>query len=446
MNTDDTKSSQEVEGYSFDGQFYQFPLSIFINPIKEYSKEKNLIATLSLLDNLIQYCSDDNDVLEKVENFISYLYDKKFLTSDVKEKIFQLKKELEVEETAYCSISDKFVELYNSKVNHKGISFLCPKLDELTGGIVSGTICTLAGAPGSMKTTTAVNICYNAIRDGKNVVYFSLEETPLRLFEKLLSRVSVDVGTPLNVSNISQNKLDETEKSNLFNRVLPYLNNLSGNFYIIGENDLVNYETINFEKKLKEIDELAKKQSLTKTGEQNHGVDLIVLDYIQLLKYASSVKDEFALINMYVSFFRRQSLSFLNENREIAVILLSQVNREGVSYAQKHNGSYKMQHIAEASELERSSTYIITTYTDAMSQISKLLKMGAVKLRNAALPMDTLNLFADGEFYYVGIATTPTQKEYSISDIEISNANVSHLKNEEELSDSLKNALGDLFN
>ena len=437
---------REAEGYTFDGQFYRFKLSSFLEPIKTYSKEKNFTATLSLFDNLIQYCSDDNDVLEKVENFISYLRNKHFLTSDVREKIYQLKKELEVEETEYCSIGDKFVELYNSKVNHKGISFLCPKLDELTGGIVSGTICTLAGAPGSMKTTLSLNICYNAIKKGKNVVYFSLEETPLRLFEKLLSRVSVDVGIPLSVSDISQDKLSDTEKDELFNKVLPYLNNLSGNLYIIGEEDLVNYETITIEKKLKEIDELAKKQTLEKTEEENHGIDLVVVDYIQLLKYASSEKDEFSVINMYVSFFRRQALSFLNEKREVAIILLSQVNREGVAYAQKHNGEYKMQHIAEASELERSSTYIISVFTDATTQISKLLKMGAVKLRNAALPMDTINVFADGEYYHVGISPTPTQKEYSVSDVESSSVTVLPKKNEDELSDELKNTLGELFN
>lgn len=297
-----------------------------------------------------------------------------------------------------------------------------------------------------MKTTTALNICYNAVREGKNVVYFSLEETPFRLFEKILSRVSVDAGVPLSVSDISQDKLDTNDKTNLFNKVLPYLNSLSGDLYIIGEEDLVNYETITIEKKLKEIDELAKWRTLEKRGEENHGIDLVVIDYVQLLKYASSEKDEFSVINMYVSFFRRQALSFLNEKREVAVLLLSQVNREGVTYAQRHDGRYQMQHIAEASELERSSTYVITVYADATTQLSKLLKIGAVKLRNAPLPMDTINVFADGEYYHVGISPTPTQKEYNISDIESSSVNVLPEENEDELPDKLKNVLGELFN
>ena len=107
----------------------------------------------------------------------------------------------------------------------------------------------------------------------------------------------------------------------------------------------------------------------------------------------------------------------MGEEREIIIILLSQVNREGIGYAQKHNGMYLMQHVAEASEVERASSYIITVFTDAMSQTTKLLKMGAIKLRGAQLPLDTINIFADGEYYQVGEVIPPEQQDYSASDI-----------------------------
>jgi hypothetical protein len=149
----------------------------------------------------------------------------------------------------------------------------------------------------------------------------------------------------------------------------------------------------------------------------NHGIDLIVVDHIQLLKYASNVKDEYRVMNDYVSFFRKQSLSFLDSDREISIILLSQVNREGIAYAQKHNGMYLMQHVAEASEVERASSYIITVFTDPMSQVVKLLKMGAIKLRGSQLPADLIQVYADGELYQVGDTYIPEQGDYSTSDI-----------------------------
>ena len=69
---------------------------------------------------------------------------------------------------------------------------------------------------------------------------------------------------------------------------------------------------------------------------------------------------------MYTSFFRQQSLSWLHEKRQISVILLSQANREGYAYAQKTDGQYLSQHVAEDSEVERASAYIISVYTDSM--------------------------------------------------------------------------------
>ena len=87
-------------------------------------------------------------------------------------------------------------------------------------------------------------------------------------------------------------------------------------------------------------------------------------------------------------------------------------------------------------------------FTDATTQISKLLKMGAVKLRNAALPMDTINVFADGEYYHVGTSTQSEQVEYSTADLGLDDIGTPDpVKTEEALSDSLSDVLegfGDL--
>lgn len=320
------------------------------------------------------------------------------------------------EETTYQPIQERYKELYLAKTEQKGISFLCSELDKLTGGIQPGTICTIAGGPGSMKTTTAVNIAYQAVKDGKNVLYLSLEETTMQLFSKLLARVSVDIQKPLNTNDITQSKLSSEDQTVLFDEVLPYLENLSGSFQMIGDNDLSSYEFSHLESKFKLID-----KHLKSKNNDDHGIDLIVIDHIQLLKYASSTKDEYKVMNEYVSFFRRQSLSFLDEDRQISVLLLSQVNREGIGYAKKHNGMYQMQHVAEASEVERASTYIISTYTDAMSQVTKQVKIGTIKLRNAQLPMDSINVFADGANYQVGDVYIPEQTTYENYDISVAN-------------------------
>jgi len=344
------------------------------------------------------------------------------------------------EKDSYIPINDVFKEEYDSKEFSKGISFLVPELDKRTGGIQDGTICTIAGGPGSMKTTYAVNLCYNAIRQGKNVCYISLEESPFQLYCKLLSRASVDCRPMLLTSEVTRGILEDKSKEDLFEKVHPYLESQKGTFYILGERDFINYEQRELEYKLKIIDNLIKEKSKDKQDEEEHGIDILVVDHIQLLKYASNVKDEYRLINEYVSFFRKQALSFLGTKREIVVILLSQVNREGIAYAQKHGGLYKTQHVAEASEVERASAYIVTVYTDSQAQITNQLKVSTLKLRGSSIVDTSMNVYANGNYYQVGETQLPEQLEYSEEQV----VNVTTEDNIIESSDWINNMLSGL--
>ena len=377
----------------------------------------------------------EEDIFDQIDKLLKLASDEDF-GRNFQNQLNNLIDFLEKKEIRFIPVNDVFKDEYDAKQLNGGISFLCPELDKRTGGIQNGTICTIAGAPGSMKTTYAINLCYNAIKQGKNVCYLSLEETPLQIYSKLLSRASLDNGTPLPTSEITRSCLSDNDKDTLFDKVYPYLENQIGTFYILGERDFYSYGQAEIENKLKEVDELIKQKSKDKQNEENHGIDIVVVDHIQLLKYASSVKDEYRVINEYVSFFRRQSQSFLRTKREIVIILLSQVNREGIAYSkrEKHDGMYLTQHVAEASEVERSSAYIITVYTDAMVQVTKQLKIGVLKLRGSQLPTSTITVYADGKYYQVGDTSIPEQLDYS-DNIE--------LNEENQLEQS--NLLNDLF-
>lgn len=311
----------------------------------------------------------------------------------------------------YESIADNFLDIYEKQEKLVGISFLCPELDNLTGGITPGQVCTILGAPGSMKTTYSSNIAYNALKQGKNVLYLSLEEPSMQLFSKWLSRCSLDTRTPIPQKDVVQKTLDTKQREILFNQVYPQLNSYAGKLFILDEQQITDYSIATLESKFKEIDKLARERT-------DHGIDLLVVDHIQLLKFAVTGVDTITAINMYVSFFRRQSLNWLHEKRPISVILLSQANRAGYEYAQKHDGLYMSQHVAEASEVERASAYIISVYTDSMTQLTNQLVLGAVKLRGAALPTSVIPIYADGSMYQVGnvvstVNNIPTGADFS---------------------------------
>ena len=326
-------------------------------------------------------------------------------------------------ESAYVSIVDSFKEVYEKQEKLTGVSFLSPELDKLTGGIRPGQICTILGAPGSMKTTYSSNIAYNALRDGKNILYLSLEEPAIQLFSKWLSRCSMDTKTPIPQKDIVQQNLDKKQLTLLYDTVLPKLNSYEGKLYILDEQSMPNYSIATLESNFKNIDKIAKKE----TG---HGIDMLVVDHIQIMKFGLAGLDPTTAINMYVSFFRRQSLSWLHEKRQISVILLSQANREGYAYAQKNNGRYLSQHVAEASEVERASAYIISVYTDAMSQVVGNLTLSAVKLRGSALPNSVLQVYADGSVYQVGMLVPEVNNTESMQTNNMgSDANLNDLMN-----------------
>lgn len=417
------KEKKIIEGFREDGKYYNLEICGFLDNLKAKALDRQFDDIIPLINVLVNCCSGTNDLLEKIDEFSKKVTDKDYLTSEVKEECQQLKSELTMKKEDYFSICEHFLDLYNEKNTDIEISSLCPELDKRIGGLKAGTLSTICGGSGSMKTTYAINVALDAIKRGKNVVYISLEETPLQLFCKIASRMSVDIGKPIPVNKILLHNLDDKESNVLCKEILPYIKSLPGNLYLLGESDLPNYDTITFEKKLKEMDKLAQKESLEKCKQKKHGIDLLFVDHIQLLKFSSSSKDEMALMNMYVSFFRRQSLSFLHEDRQIAVVLLSQANRQGIDYAKRNNGVYLMQHIAEASEIERASTNIISVYTDPMNQISKLLKLGTIKLRNAALLVEPINVYANGELYQVGQTSTPEQAEYTAAAIGLGSGN-----------------------
>lgn len=60
--------------------------------------------------------------------------------------------------------------------------------DELGGGIPEGHVVILSGAPGTMKSSVALNILYhNGVKENKNGLYISLEQSRASLIEQGLS-------------------------------------------------------------------------------------------------------------------------------------------------------------------------------------------------------------------------------------------------------------------
>src|SRR5699024_7435226 len=107
------------------------------------------------------------------------------------------------------------------------------------------------------------------------------------------------------------------------------------------------YTQFSLESKFREIDKIA-------TEETGHGIDVVVIDHAQLLKFNGKrqVTSTGDVINEFVSYFRQSALNWLKTGRQVAFVILSQANRGGYDEARNNNGKYSLLAMAEANELE----------------------------------------------------------------------------------------------
>lgn len=400
--------------------------------INEEDRDNNLLKQLECLSTFVTKETRINNAIIELINIL----ESKGLDSEFLEQISLISNLILSGTIEYKPVNNDFINLYEKQNDIKGVSLLSEPLDKITGGLHKGNICTVVGGPGCMKTTYTMNICYEAIKNGENVCFLSLEETPFILYSKLLSRVALDLNKQFSVQDIIQQKLTEEEEKLLKNEIHPYLESLPGSLFILGENDLEDLSFSSIEDKLNLVDKLIKE----KNKDENSGISILVVDHLQMLKYVSTTtKDEYSQLNQYVTYFRKISKLFLEEGREILVILLSQCNREGISHARKKDGSYLLHQIAEASELERASSYIISVYTDELLQMSKMIKLGAIKLRGSSLPIGTINTYADGKYYQIGNLNNHKVKDYNVKDLNEDNNQT------QDLNTMLKSSIETIF-
>ena len=301
----------------------------------------------------------------------------------------------------YFDILDTIKDIYTNASLEKGIRTGVKQVDEKTGGLQPGTFNTLAGYAGAGKTTAAVNIAYNALQDKKNVCYITLEVPKVDLNYDFLSRHSFEKKFTKQISHsiIKKRELSKQDTEYLFDTIVPdFKKEYDGQLYILDETDFYSYSFSAFESKIADCDTIAQQ----KTG---RGIDLVIVDQAQLLKFGGgigSAGSETSVINLYVSFFRQQAINFLHSKRPCTILMLSQINRDGFTYASKHDGMYSLTSLAEANELERAPAMFIALFTDESLKLSKQVKVQLLKSRNGETIMDPVISFMDPVYYVFG--------------------------------------------
>lgn len=190
-----------------------------------------------------------------------------------------------------------------------GVKVGFPTLDRYTNGFKSGELIIIAARPGIGKTTLAVNFAINAaLKYGKSVAMFDLEMSALQVAQRFLcstGRIAMDSVKGGTKDNNVWNTMFETKK---------ILENT--NIYIDDTTTITPSEILSKCRKLK----------------AQHGLDMVIIDYLQLMKSEVRTKDN----------NRQQEVADLTRSIKLAarelgvpILLLSQLNRESEKRADK---------------------------------------------------------------------------------------------------------------
>ncbi len=185
---------------------------------------------------------------------------------------------------------------------NNGIRVGFPTLDKLTNGFKPGELIIIAARPGIGKTTLAVNFAVNsALKSGKTVAMFDLEMSMLQVAQRFIcstGRVPMDLVKAGTKDNNTWSTLIETKK---------ILEN--ANIFIDDSTDVMPADMLSKCRKLK----------------AKYGLDMVVIDYLQLMQSEKQTKD--GNRNQEVADITRK-LKLAARELGVPIILLSQLNRE----------------------------------------------------------------------------------------------------------------------
>lgn len=215
-----------------------------------------------------------------------------------------------------------------------GVSTGFSNLDEMTAGLQKGDLIIVAGRPSMGKTTFCLNIAENAAFGPKQakVGVFSMEMSREQLAFRMVSSLGM-----VDQSRLRTGQLGDEDWSRI-NTAISMMK--SSSIYIDDTPALTPTEVRARARRLK----------------REHGLDLIVLDYLQLMQVAGTRENRATEISEI-----SRSLKALAKELSVPVIALSQLNR---SVEQRTDKKPVMSDLRESGAIEQDADVIMMIYRE----------------------------------------------------------------------------------
>lgn len=238
---------------------------------KVYDNSENIKNTLSATENSLLNIIENSD---NTQNGVSSI---KYMISGVIEEI---------------------QERYNDKKDITGLNTGFLDLNRFTLGLQKGDLIVIAGRPSMGKTTFAMNVAEKAAQSGAKVLFFSLEMSDKQLTYRIISSLG-----SVSLSNLQTGKLNDLDFDNI-GRATDTIQEIELDI------DDKNHSLIDIQRQSRRISRIK-------------GLDLIVIDYLQLMESGDDTDNR----NLQLGIITR-NLKRLAKELSVPIILLSQLNRD----------------------------------------------------------------------------------------------------------------------
>ena len=245
-----------------------------------------------------------------------------------------------------------------------GLSTGFKRLDELTSGLQKSDLVIIAARPAMGKTAFALNVAQNAaIKSGASVLIFSLEMSKAQVGQRLLAMESRVEMQKLKTGNIERNDWD---------RINMALDSLSrANIHI---DDTPGVSVLEMKNKCRRL-------------KSEKGLDLIVIDYLQLMKAegrADSRQQEISTLSRYLKLLAREM--------DCPVIVLSQLSR---APEQRQDHRPILSDLRESGSIEQDADIVMFLYRDDYYNKENSEKPGVCEInlaKHRSGPTETFDL------------------------------------------------------
>lgn len=318
-----TGALEEVGGLSYISQLSN--AATYLNNVKAYS---DIIQDKALRRNVIKACMKAIEVSHqesKVEEIVENL----------EGNLLKACSSMEMDEMEHIMdiLQDTITFIENRTKDKKeilGISTGYRKLDKVISGLQRGDLIIIAGRPSMGKTAFALNIAQYASKEG-SVGIFSLEMPSDQLTQRLLAAKCL-----IPLKNIRSGALEEKD----IDKLLEGAENLSSRKLFIDDKSTT----------------MSSIKAKAKALKAKEGLDIIVVDYLQLIEPASGAatrEQEIAKIS--------RELKRLAKSLSITVIALSQLSR---APELRSNSRPMLSDLRESGSIEQDADIVIFPYRE----------------------------------------------------------------------------------